>query len=329
MANEEIVFAFEYDNRIVILPITPEDIEITYPGDNKSANIIQLGEISLLKKRKLATFTINSWFPDDNYYPGIKTSGRFEDSNFYVDFFEKIRNDKKPCLFIIYGLNISMDVSIESFVQERRGGEHEDLYYTLSFKEYKSYSIKELPTKVQEESSEILETVDKKTPTLEPTEITVGTTVIVNGTLYSDSYGNNPGKSLSNYTGAVNLINKKGTHQYHIVTTDGKWLGWVNREALSIASTQISGIPLASRPKKTQHETNTTKTTGLSLIGATLASNKYMGEGLTSATLVSTRIVSEAKGQEKTKAMNQLEKQYTLTLRDMFNVTNTSGGADE
>lgn len=318
MANEEIAFAFEYDNRAVILPITPEDIEITYPGNNTSANIIQLGEITLLKKRKLATFTIKSWFPDDNYYPGIKTSGRFEDSNFYVNFFEKIREDKKPCLFIVYGLNITMYVSIESFVRERRGGEHEDLYYQLSFKEYKSYSIKELPPRVQEESPEILETIDKKTPILEPTEITVGTTVIVNGTIHSDSYGSNPGKSLSNYTGAVNLINKKGTHPYHIVTPAGGWLGWVNKEALSIAPTQISGIPLNARPKQTSKENTTTATsqntsTGLNL---TPVGTSVLQGSLAGLKLATTKDVANSSGAEKTKNMKSLEKQYATVVSD-------------
>lgn len=260
MANKEIAFAFEYEGRVIQLPITPEDIEITYPGNNKTTDVILLGEVNLLKTRKLATFSIKSWLPDEDWYPGIRTLGKFKKSSYYVNFFEKIRDAKKPCYFYIYGLNFNMQVSIESFTWQRKGGEHEDLYYTLSLKEYRPFSVRELPQIIQEESEEVLETLDKKTPTLEPTEITVGTTVIVNGTLHRDSYGSNPGKTLTNYTGRVGLINKKGSHPYHIINTSGGWLGWVNEEAITISSEQITGLPMASRPSNT-NKSNSGKTT--------------------------------------------------------------------
>lgn len=261
MANKEIAFAFEYDGRVIQLPITPEDLEISYPGSNTTTNIIKLGEVNLLRTRKLATLTIKSWFPDENWYPGIRTSGGFKKSDFYVKFFERIRDERKPCLFMVYGLKISMYVSIESFTTTRKGGEHEDLYYTLSLKEYRPFSVRELPKPVETDEEETMEVLDKKTPILTPSEITIGTTVIVNGTLHRDSYGSNPGKTLNNYTGAVNLMNKKGTHPYHIVSPSGGWLGWVNKDSLSIANTQIAGIPLASKPKNTTKSKTSTATT--------------------------------------------------------------------
>ena len=261
MANKEIAFAFEYDGRVVQLPITPEDIEITYPGNNKTVDVILLGEVNLLKTRKLATFTIKSWLPDEDWYPGIRTTGRFRKSSYYVRFFEKIRDEKKPCHFYIYGLNFNMQVSIETFTHQRKGGEHEDLYFTMALKEYRPFSVRELPRIVQEESEEVLETLDKKTPTLEPTEITVGTTVVVNGTLHRDSYGGNPGKTLTNYIGRVGIINKKGSHPYHITNTSGGWLGWVNKEAITISSEQITGLPMASRPTTKSGSSSGKKTT--------------------------------------------------------------------
>lgn len=295
MANKEIAFAFEYEGRVIQLPITPEEIEITYPGNNKSADVILLGEINLLKTRKLATFTIKSWFPDEDWYPGIRTTGRFRKSSYYVKFFEKIRDAKKPCDFYIYGLNFNMRVSIETFTHQRKGGEHEDLYYTLALKEYRPFSVRELPQIVQEESEEILETLDKKTPVLEPTEITIGTTVVVNGTLHGDSYGGNPGKTLNNYTGRVSLINKKGSHPYHIINTSGGWLGWVNDKALTISSEQISGLPMASRPKQTTTTTH-------------IASSRMKHDG--GGRKFTIQEVANSKGKEKINSMNQLLTTY-------------------
>ena len=323
MADTEIAFVFEYDNRLVQLPITPEDIEIQYPGNNKTANIIAIGEVSLLKSRKLATFSIKSWFPDEDWYPGIRTRGNFENSKFYVDFFEKIRTDKKPCWLYIYGLNFNMQVSIESFTHQRKGGEHEDLYYTLGLKEYRPFSVRELPKIIQEESGDVLETLDKKTPILEPTDITVGTTVVVNGKLHRDSYGSNPGKTLSNYTGRVSLINKKGSHPYHIINSSGGWLGWVNKESVSIASEQITGLPMASRPQQSSSPKSKSTTTDTNKNSSVTSINpegipkldlkKFVAD--VKASSPSTQDVANSKGKEKTENMNKLLDTYKILMR--------------
>lgn len=306
MANKEISFAFEYDDgRIVHLPITPEDIEISYPGSNKAVNIIQLGQVNLLKKRNLATFTIESWFPDESWYPGVRTSGRFEDSSFYVSFFEKIRDDRKPCWFYIFGLNFNMQVSIESFTHERRGGEHEDLYYTLQLKEYRPFAVQEVPV------TEDMTFLSKKTPILEPTEITIGSTVIVNGTLHRDSYGSNPGKTLNNFTGRVSLINKSGSHPYHIIDTSGGWLGWVNREAIGLSPSQITGMPIMSRPKSTSASAKKSSkgVEAKKSADGTVTIKNMFGE------VIETVDVANWKGAEKTKAMHEMLKVDLYTTK--------------
>lgn len=313
MANKEIAFAFEYEGRVVQLPITPEDIEISYPGSNKTVNIIQLGQVNLLKTRNLATFTIESWLPDEDWYPGIRTEGRFKKSKYYVNFFEKIRDAKKPCLFLIYGLNVSMQVSIESFTHERRGGEHEDLYYTLQLKEYRPFAIQEVPV------TEDMTFLSKKTPILEPTEITIGSTVVVNGTLHRDSYGSNPGKTLNNFTGKVNLINKKGSHPYHITDTSGGWLGWVNAEAIGLSSSQTTGLPIASRPKTTSSTKKSSKgVTAKETTGGTIKLLNWNNE------VIETVDVANWKGGEKTKAMYEMLKVYEYTTKQAMSKESTS-----
>lgn len=319
MANKEIAFAFEYEGRVVQLPITPEDIEISYPGSNKTVNIIQLGQVNLLKKRNLATFKIESWFPDENWYPGIRTSSRFENSNFYVSFFEKIRDDRKPCWFYIYGLNFNMQVSIEDFTQERRGGEHEDLYYTLQLKEYRPFAVQEIPV------TDDMKFLSKKTPILTPTEITIGSTVTVNGTLHRDSFGNNPGKTLNNFTGRVSLINKNGSHPYHIIDTSGGWLGWVDAKSIELSPTQITGLPIVSRPKTTS---------GVGTKGTTKKSSdgveaKKSADGTVKiknrdGEVIEIIDIANWNGAEKTKAMNEMLKVYEYTTIQAMSKESTS-----
>lgn len=83
-----------------------------------------------------------------------------------------------------------------------------------------------------------------------PTDYSIGDKVIVNGTLYSDSYGSSPGKTLTNFQGVITIINLKGTKPYHIDK-----LGWVSKKSINISNqtityTVVEGDTLSSIAKK-------------------------------------------------------------------------------
>ena len=78
----------------------------------------------------------------------------------------------------------------------------------------------------------------------------VGDKVTVNGTLYSNSYGGNAGKTLTNYQGTITIINLKGTKPYHIDK-----LGWVSKESINTNNkvttyTVVKGDTLSAIAKK-------------------------------------------------------------------------------
>ena len=78
----------------------------------------------------------------------------------------------------------------------------------------------------------------------------VGDNVIVNGTLYSNSYGGNAGKTLNNYQGVITIVNLKGTKPYHIDK-----LGWVSKESVKLNNNiktyiVVKGDTLSSIAKK-------------------------------------------------------------------------------
>lgn len=237
----DIGFFINYDNQVVQLPINPEKVTVTSSGNNSTAEIIKLGEINLIKDRKLKQISFNSFFPQNEWFPGIRTLGEFKQPEFYKDFFEGIMADKKPCRLVVTGINITLKCSIEKFEYYHQAGDHEDAYYSIELKEYKDYSITEIGV-----DSSLLRTVGtasegttNKASTsvkpVSPAKITVGCNVILNGTVHYNSYGAKPGKTFKNYKGKVNLINTKGSHPYHITTPSGGWLGWVTAESVVLA----------------------------------------------------------------------------------------------
>lgn len=233
----DIGFFINYDGQVVQLPVNPEKVEVKFSGNNSTTEIIQLGEINLLKDRKLAEISFSSFFPQDDWFPAIRTRGQFKRPDFYKSFFEGIQEDKKPCRLIITGLNITMKTSVENFSYYHQGGDHEDAYYSLDFKEYRDYHITQIPI----DPSLKRPTAPAKSPTPQPAkpatpaQITKGCDVILNGRVHYDSYGSKPGKTFSNYKGKVNFINMKGSHPYHVTTPSGGWLGWVTKESVVLA----------------------------------------------------------------------------------------------
>ena len=233
----DIGFFINYDGQVVQLPVNPEKVEVKFSGNNSTTEIIQLGEINLLKDRKLAEISFESFFPQDDWFPAIRTRGSFKRPDFYKSFFEGIQEDKKPCRLIITGLNITLKTSVENFSYYHQGGDHEDAYYSLDFKEYRDYHITQIPV----DPSLKRPTAPAKRPTPQPSkpatpaQITKGCDVILNGRVHYDSYGSKPGKTFSNYKGKVNFINMKGSHPYHVTTPSGGWLGWVTKKSVVLA----------------------------------------------------------------------------------------------
>lgn len=232
----DIGFFIEYNNQVIQLPVNPEKVSVAYKGNNKSTEIIKLGEITLLKDRKLADISFESFFPQYDWFPAVRTRGDFRGPEFYKAFIQLIMDSKKPCRLVVTGINISMQCSIEKFDYYHKSGDHEDAYYSIGFKEYREYHITPIGVDPSMSSSKSYNSaVSGPAIPVSPKKITIGCTVILNGRVHLDSYGSKPGKLFTNYRGVVNLINSKGSAPYHITTPSGGWLGWATAESVVLA----------------------------------------------------------------------------------------------
>ena len=225
----DIGFFFNYNDTVIQLPVNPDKVTVKCSGNNSVSQIISLGEINLLKDRKLTSISFKSFFPNDVWFPAIRTSSEFAGPDYYKKFFTDIQDAKKPVRLLITGLNINMLVSIEEFEFYHQAGDHEDAYYSIELKEYREYHITPIPLAASPSVAA------QATTTVSPSQITKGCNVILNGRVHYDSYGAKPGKTFSNYKGKVNFVNLKGSHPYHVTTPSGGWLGWVTKESVVLA----------------------------------------------------------------------------------------------
>jgi len=220
-------FFFEFENQVVQLPVNPEEITITSSGNNKREEIVKLGEINLLRQKKLETLVIESFLPNDANAPYVLTKRKFEKPQFYIDFFEKIRVEKKPFRFIISDTKINMLAAIEDLEYGLKAGD-DDIHYSLTIKEYRPFSSKVVKITLPANKTEPAKVTPPATERPK-TGFAIGDIVIANGNYWYTSYGDNPHGTFKDFTGKISHIvaDKNRKYRYHITTLSGGYRGWV------------------------------------------------------------------------------------------------------
>lgn len=234
-----------------LLPVPPSKLETTINNENKTVTLINEGEINILKKAGLTDIEFECDIPQVKQPYAVYPSG-FKGASYFLDYFEDLKTSQKPFQFIVCRrspngkafFNTNMKVSLEDYKITEDAKEGFDLKVKINLKQYRDYGTKTVDIKIA--SSKAKETSDKKSSTKKKTTastkkkraesttkkkktIGIGSTVIVNGRLHRDSYGNGPGQTRTNYKGKINFINMKGSHPYHVTTPSGGWLGWVTK----------------------------------------------------------------------------------------------------
>lgn len=134
----------KYKEKLVQLPVNPEDVTITGGANNSTSDTVGQGEINDLGFPTLKELTISSFFPKS--YNGelyINTGGDFRDPDYYIKFFEDIKKARELFRVIITDINVNMLVSIENFEYTYQYGT-DDVDYSLELKEYKEHNIRVL-----------------------------------------------------------------------------------------------------------------------------------------------------------------------------------------
>ena len=125
--------------REIDIPVLPEKLKVTSPGNNDTATVLVLGDVLILRKKGLRTVAWDSFFPV-NDAPFV--TGRITDPVEIVKAIQKARDSLDPVRFLITGtdLDINVRMGVETFDYEERAGELGDFYYSIKLSEWKDYS---------------------------------------------------------------------------------------------------------------------------------------------------------------------------------------------
>ena len=85
-----------------LLPVTPKKLTISISSQNKTVNLINEGEINILKKAGLTDIEFECEIPQVKQpYAVYTNSSGFRVATYFLDYFERLKTSEKPFQFIV------------------------------------------------------------------------------------------------------------------------------------------------------------------------------------------------------------------------------------
>lgn len=143
------------DGKQILLPVTPAEMETKTGNQNKTAYILNFGEMNLAKKPGLQEIRFTVLLPGRRY-SFVQTEDGFHEPEYFLNYFKEYKAAAKPVQLILFrrlsdGTQLfcgNMEVLLEEYTVTEKGGEQGDFWVELHWKEWKEaksirYSIKD------------------------------------------------------------------------------------------------------------------------------------------------------------------------------------------
>lgn len=133
----------------ILCPVTPSKLQLKVKGQNKTMNLINEGEINILKNAGLTEISFDLMLPNVKYPFAIYKS-EFLDAKYFLSEIEKLKTDKKTFQFIVTRtmpngkllFDTNMKVAIEDYTIKEDTKYGFDVVVSIKLKQYKEYGTK-------------------------------------------------------------------------------------------------------------------------------------------------------------------------------------------
>lgn len=140
----------------VLLPIAPSDMKVKIKNQNTTVNLINDGEVNILKSPGLTEYSFDVLLPNAKY-PFAKYTSGYKAAKYYLDKFEKLKVKKKPFIFLVSRTNAkgkgifdtSQTVTIEDYQINEDEKNGFDVVVSLNLKQYKNFGTKTCNVKIK------------------------------------------------------------------------------------------------------------------------------------------------------------------------------------
>jgi nucleoid-associated protein YgaU len=171
--NEEYGVFFDLEGTTIRLPVNPNEFSIKTKSSNKTTELVNLGEINIIKGIPLRDISFKSYLPNSSEYPWVVTKNDFKHPKYYIDKFTEFKKNKKPVRFIIVrnnknkllNMKTNILVTVEDFSISEIVGSTGEWDYDINLKEYRVYSSQKIVTSNNTKTVEVKDnrSNDKKT----------------------------------------------------------------------------------------------------------------------------------------------------------------------
>lgn len=166
-------FYFEQTGEEIQLPVPPSNLSLRVNNKNKTVDLLNLGEVNILKDAGLSDVSFTVLLPGQAYPFAIYAQG-FQEPRFFLAKFEQYKTSKKPVRFIVSRVapwgaplfDTNMMVSFETYTIEEKAGEEGDVYVSLELKQYKEYLTQKV--ELTQIENEVMATIQSERPSKDP-----------------------------------------------------------------------------------------------------------------------------------------------------------------
>ena len=221
-----------------LIPVNPSEITIKRQAPPKEFYIVGSGQIAVQQYPNLQVVSFKSFFPGDNLDP--YTTEEAKKPKWYCKKLESALKNATVGRIVIKrpsGFNRNYRCILKGFETKDKGGEANDIYYTLELEEYKSFKPDKLVIKKKKSSSgkdkktEKKVAVKKKQRSVDTPKLRVGASCIANGTYCYTSTGAKPHKTANNLQTEVKRIVSGADYPILI----GSY-GWIKESDIQVKS---------------------------------------------------------------------------------------------
>lgn len=236
------------DGKKYVLPVNPEEIQVDHPYVDKTAEVAGVGEILIPQKPGLREVTFSSFLPGDDYDPYVHD---YKSPRRIAKALERAWKERTICRLII-SRSIDYDTNMRCVISDwkisDRGGEPNDLYYDITFREYRFYGVSQM-TVISETGTVVTGPganltpadgqfsvrIDASTTTQRAVDTPVlvtGASVWLNGTAYTDSSASDATGVQNGVLALLTRIESGNPAPYYVAG-----FGWFKADALSLEAT--------------------------------------------------------------------------------------------
>lgn len=156
-------------NKKVQFPIAPSELTISVNGRNESIDLMNEGEVNLLKSPGLTEISFKALIPQVGKYPFAVNN---EPIDTFTNFLNEMLENKKPFRFVVVRasgtkllFDTNLQVACEGYEMHESADNGFDVELDISLKQYREYGVKTITLVTVKTTKKTNTTTTKKTTT--------------------------------------------------------------------------------------------------------------------------------------------------------------------